>query len=92
MSGGHYNYLCFKDSTDIGGEAEELEKMTERLKELGFFTIARDTEKIAEAFIGLNEKIEPLRDVWYAVEWYDSGDWTKDQMIEELENYYKKHK
>ena len=85
MSGGSYNYLCFKETTDI--VSEELEAMATRLKEMGYIEISKDTEEIASFFLTLNEKIERLRDVWHAVEWMDSGDWGPEQAIKELDKY-----
>lgn len=82
MSGGSYNYLCWKDSTEVGSEREALEKMAARLKELGAYDAAYQTEEISVFFITLNQKIEKLRDVWHAVEWLDSGDWGEAQAME----------
>lgn len=82
MSGGHYNYLCYKDSNEVGSQREELEKMAARLKELGAYDAAYRTEEISVFFFNLQQKIEKLRDVWHAVEWLDSGDWGYDQAME----------
>jgi hypothetical protein len=87
MSGGSYNYLCFKDATDIGGQGEDLLKMVDRLNELGYPEISKDTEEIAKFFLLLNEKIDKLRDVWQAVEWMDSGDWKPEQFENEATKY-----
>ena len=92
MSGGSYNYLCFKDGTDIGSHGEELNKMVVRLKELNYPAIANDTEEIADFFLQLNEKIDKLRDVWQAVEWHDSGDSSIENVVNEAIKYLKDNK
>lgn len=45
MSGGSYNYLCYKDFPDICEQPSELENMRDRLVELGYEDAAKETEE-----------------------------------------------
>lgn len=94
MSGGSYNYLCYKESYDIHERKEELKKMRDRLIELGFTDVAGETESILlmlKSFeVRLQTRIDRLKEVWRSVEWYDSGDSNLDYVNDEVENYRNK--
>ena len=94
MSGGSFNYLCYKDTEDLLNRISDLEDMRESLIKYGYEDIAKDTQRLieyiksAKCVIGtLKDMLEP---VFHAVEWKESGDWGKDDMIEVLEKYRKK--
>ncbi len=91
MSGGSYEYLCYKDASEIMGGAGQLEAMRDRLIELGHHDAAKETESIIlmrEALgIRIQARLDRLQPVWHAVEWYDSGDWGKDDVEREVEKY-----
>ena len=93
MSGGSYNYLCYKTSDDILDGKEDIHKMRDRLTELGYLDAAKETESVLlmlDAFeVRLQARIDRLNDVWRAVEWCDSGDSGTDDIIEEIEKYRK---
>ena len=46
MSGGSYNYLCFKEAYEIHEHRQDLNDMRDRLIQLGFLDAARETESI----------------------------------------------
>ena len=91
MSGGSYNYLCYKEAYDIHERKEELEQMRDRLIELNYTDVAVETESVLlmmRAFeVRLQTRIDRLKDVWRAVEWYDSGDSNEDYVKDEVEKY-----
>ena len=91
MSGGSYNYLCYKDSYEIHNYRQELNEMRDRLTELGYLDAAKETESVTlmlDAFeVRLQARIDRLKDVWKAVEWCDSGDSGKDSVKIEVEKY-----
>lgn len=91
MSGGSYNYLCYKESYDIHERKEELEQMRDRLIELGFTDVAGETESILlmlKSFeVRLQTIIDRLKDVWRSVEWMDSGDSGIDYVEDEVQKY-----
>lgn len=78
MSGGSYNYLCYKESHDIHEKRSELASMRDRLTELGYLDAAKETESILlilDSFhVRLQARIDRLSPVWRSVEWCDSGD------------------
>lgn len=83
MSGGSYNYLCHQDRIDI----YELERMADRLAELAPGSRAdRDTRALWERLQG-DETSNALRDVWHAVEWFDSCDYGEDQARAAIADY-----
>lgn len=91
MSGGSYNYLCYKDSFDIHERRNELNDMRDRLTELGYLDAAKETESvilILDAFeVRLRSRIERLSGVWRAVEWCDSGDTNEKAILVEINKY-----
>lgn len=94
MSGGSYDYLCFKDAEDLlSGHVEgNIELMSNRLAGLGYATdAAAETEEllliIRQTRNRLSARAKRLHDVWYAVEWWDSCDSGEDSVKKALEKY-----
>ena len=91
MSGGSYNYLCYKDSDDIWGAIKDLKSMRERLTELGFLDAATETESVMlmlDSFtVRLEARIDRLNEVWRSVEWMDSGDSGIESVEKAIEQY-----
>lgn len=86
MSGGSYNYLCVaSDIADLLEKRQELKEMAERLEGLPW---ARDAaietwqliHYIDRVQVRTEAYIKSLKEVWHAVEWWDSGDWGEDQV------------
>lgn len=94
MSGGSFNYLCFKSVNELLVYSEDLKDMTDSLKEYGYSDIAEDVKKFILKINEINKIIaetekhrETLEDVFHTVEWHESGDYSKETMIEVLEKY-----
>lgn len=94
MSGGSFNYLYCRNTDELMNNTSDLEEMRDCLISYGYEDIAKDTQRLieyiksAECVIGtLKDMLEP---VFHAVEWYESADWGKERMIEELEKYRRK--
>lgn len=92
MSGGSYEYLCFKDAADLLEASEQLRAMADRLKGVGHADdAARETEDIiatVEQFQeSLNARITRISEVWRAVEWWDSGDTNENHLHHALKEY-----
>jgi len=91
MSGGSYNYLCFKDSYEIISARKEIGEMRDRLIELGYLDAAKETESILlmlDSFeVRIQSRIDRLKFIWKSVEWFDSGDDGKDSVDEAVEKY-----
>lgn len=93
MSGGSYEYLCHTwDLDDLLAKRGELERMSARLSGLGWAEdAARETEELLVMLrqwqIRAETRITRLRDVWKAIEWWDSCDWSEDQVREALAAY-----
>lgn len=93
MSGGSFDYLCYKDVPELMEPSgiSELESMVQHLQEYGYEDIARDTQRLIEYIQSASIRIEVLSEnlngVFHAVEWHESGDICRDTMIAELEKY-----
>lgn len=48
MSGGSYDYLCFKEPEELFARVDDIELMAQRLLELGFQDVAGDMQRLAE--------------------------------------------
>lgn len=92
MSGGSYDYLCYKDAADLFIYENQLQSMSDRLARLGY---AEDAAKETEEVIlilrqfqnRLNARLERLSPVWRAVEWWDSCDSSEDGVKMALKEY-----
>lgn len=79
MSGGSFEYLCFKDAQDLVHREDLLLAMADRLSVLGYGKAAQDTRNLfsemREFFGHCEQNLALLQPVWQAVEWQMSGDW-----------------
>ena len=101
MSGGSYNYLCCKDSSELMEAQDEIENMAARLSELGYADhAAKETQDVLQIIQDLSQIIRRyeiqvavvkgrLDPVWKAVEWWDSGDSGEDELKAALKEYRK---
>ena len=91
MSGGSYNYLCHCDAEDIFAKTKDIQDMASRLSELGYVDAATETESILlvrNNYVSrMQARLNRLTPIWKAVEWYDSGDWGKESIEEEVNKY-----
>jgi hypothetical protein len=94
MSGGSFNYLFCKDAPDFFGYAprEDLERMAAALTDAGDAEdAARETEEILAIIAGterrVDARLERLRGVWKAMEWWKSGDGGEDGLRAALTKY-----
>lgn len=92
MSGGSYDYLCFKDPGELIEDASELARMQDRLAGLGYakdaaVETAHLLARIRQFSILVEVASERLQEVWKAVEWWDSCDYSEEQVKEALVEY-----
>ncbi|MBR8638604.1 hypothetical protein KEF29_03140 [Streptomyces tuirus] len=93
MSGGSYNYLyeaC--DLEDLQNRQHDLRDMADRLAALGYAQdAATETEELLALFrqwqIRAGVRIRRLENVWKAIEWWDSADWSEHRVHEALAEY-----
>lgn len=90
MSGGSYNYLCFADADDVLGKHRDLCDMANRLDGL-CPEAAAETRAIFDGpgslYAELEARLKRLTDLWKAVEWCDSGDWSQDHLGKAIEEF-----
>lgn len=88
MSGGSFNYICFKDDIEqLAANRSSIESMLEELERLGYHSAALETSMILDHFKECERLVRNLEEIWQAVEWYISCDWGKSQ----VEKAYKKY-
>lgn len=88
MSGGSFNYLC------DAGNLEELARKADDLTDMGraLFEYAPDHPATARtvALVKLISETRidnSLRDVWEAMEWWKSCDWSEDDLKNALAEF-----
>jgi len=92
MSGGSYDYLYSRDSDELFGYSGVLEEMADRLAKLGYAdAAAQETLWILLEMRAFQNRIntvkDRLRDVWQAVEWWDSCDSNEKCLKEAVKEY-----
>jgi hypothetical protein len=93
MSGGSFDYLCRTwDFDDLVGKQGNLEAMAQALTTVGYAKdAARETEELLVMLrqweVQASVRVERLREVWKAMEWWRSSDWSEDQFKEALAEY-----
>jgi hypothetical protein len=97
VSGGSYDWLySILDLEDLQAHQGSLESMAERLAGLGYAQdAARETEELLVLFRQWETRaavrITRLRDLWHAVEWWDSADSGEGKVRAALEAYRNDH-
>lgn len=95
MSGGSFNYLCYKDAGElVSSSRQDLNEMVSALDALGSDAkeIADRTRAIPDRIAEIQAEIDALSDVWKAVEWWQSCDWSRERVFVEIGRYKERHK
>ena len=91
MSGGSFDYLCFKEFDELITNKDLIKEMATRLIELGYTDAAKETLQIKyiieQAQVRVETHIDRLKELWKAVEWLDSGDSEIEQVKKAYKNY-----
>lgn len=92
MSGGSFNYLCYAADTGMLGESRgAIEEMAEALDAYDQPAAAKAAERTRAVLLALSaadELARQLTDVWHAVEWHHSCDWSEEDVIKVLRAYW----
>ena len=95
MSGGSYGYLhqAPSDAGSLAAQVHDLERMRDRLDELAAQEVpgaAYGAYMTRVSLAHLRRAVHTARritEIWHAVEWRDSGDWSEEQMREALAQF-----
>ena len=91
MSGGSFNYLCYKEPVNLFHHIEDLEDVERYLLRNGYYDVAHDVRRQIEYLESARNRIEVLHEqlspVLKAVEWYVSGDYGEDSLKRAVEKY-----
>lgn len=94
MRGGSFCYLYTKAAWELFDEyRDEVRNMATQLQKYGRGARAsQETQEIADVIDSARHQIETLqgrlKDVWHAVEWHVSCDYSEDQVDEELYKFH----
>ena len=86
MSGGSFNYLCFKSFGDLFECNDELAKMIVHLEDMGQSEVADHTRAIRKKIMDLQREYDErpyyaaLKEAWRAIEWCVSCDTDEDHV------------
>ena len=88
MSGGSWNYL-FEAYTQghLSDRLDDICGMADRLAELGHPLVEELTCKVVADLKHAEHRAGMLCDVWQAVEWLDSNDWSAQQVAEAVAKF-----
>lgn len=86
MSGGSYNYLCF-NTYELEHRSTELQDMERRLTASGYYAAARATRNVILFLECAHRAAQALEDVWHAVEWADSCDYSEEQVVKAVKKF-----
>ncbi len=92
MSGGSFEYLCYKNFSEIVERTDLLQEMADELAKLGYANdAAKETQRLLNDIRKMENRIdvhlESLKEVWKAMEWWKSCDWGEDSLKEALMAY-----
>jgi hypothetical protein len=93
VSGGSFDYLCYaSDLADLVEKRRSLAQMADELDGHEWATdVALDTRKLLLDLAAFDkqvtERIKALTDVWKAIEWWRSADYSEDQAREAVAAY-----
>lgn len=94
MSGGSYDYLCWKSAEELFEYRQQLASMGDRLAGINTPDAQAASRETYDVLAILNSaeaqitaRIKRLSDVWHAVEWLDDGDYSEKQMHDALHLY-----
>ena len=94
MSGGSFDYLTYKDPSELVDRTDQLQHMAETLQaEFPNSRAAEDTAVLLECVRAYSRELyrgpmDDLRDkVWKAIEWWKSCDYSRDQAAEVVAKY-----
>ena len=93
MSGGHYDYLYYKETPDFFSYSvtSDLDDMAEVLIKKGYEDVARDLIRLSEYIKSARNRVDVLKDqlsdVMHAVEWWASADYGDDSLKKHLDMY-----
>lgn len=95
MSGGSFNYVCFKlngSSSDVAQSLPDLRDMEQYLRSMGKHEAAdeilRGMVRLETAMRRLAVVGEHLYELAHAAEWWCSGDWDEEQFDQTFNKSY----
>lgn len=98
MSGGSFGYLCDKDFGQLVEYAYDLSLMADKLDaEFPGSQAAADTRAFFDRVrklqdVDFEDAFKALKEVWHDVEWWQSGDYSRDTVQKTVDEYKRPEK
>lgn len=97
MSGGSFEYVCYKAQDDTVFQAtEQLQEMATYLRQVNKPDIASEIEAFTNYILEMKEAAikrgMQISDLLKAVEWWASGDWSESSVDTAWQEYQQKDK
>lgn len=90
MSGGSFNYLCFKSPGEAIESGSLADMFTVLYREFPNSYAASHTARLLAVRDELRRRVEELHDVWRAIEWWKSCDWSREDAERAVAAYDKR--
>ncbi len=92
MSGGSFNYLCYKDGSELLDLEDDIDSMYHALKATGYAEdAAQETLELLQTIRDVKSKLNKaalrLENVWHGMEWWGSNDYSEDNFKNSLIEY-----
>lgn len=90
MSGGSFNYLFLAWELDqLGEHREDIKRMGTVLEGFGLRGVRalEKTKQVLALMDQVDELAQQLSDVWHDVEWWQSHDYSRDQIEKVLDEF-----
>lgn len=92
MSGGSFDYLCYAADTGHLGERRggiaDMAKALEEYEQPAASKAAAETRNVLALLEQADEAAQRLHDIWHAVEWHHSSDWSEGDVLGILQQYW----
>ena len=92
MSGGSYEYLCYKEIEELRYNEDLIQRIINDLESLGYANdVAKDTKEFFATLKNNFDKLDMIKEklspIWKALEWWKSCDTNEDSFKRALEKY-----
>lgn len=91
MSGGSFDYLCFKSPGEVIESAELTNMLEVMYREFPDALATQETAKLLAVRDELKRRVGGLQDVWQSIEWWRSCDTSRESAAEAIQKFEAKN-
>jgi len=85
-------WIAYLFNAELSHRVYDIRRMADDLRGRGEIAAALATEKVLAHLKAAEALQKELEDVWHAVEWHRSGDWSAEAVIKACREHEAKHK